>query len=189
MASRIRERANLWLLATIIANILDNKNNLLNTFLNRVKLKRMRLDNNDEIDVEIVNIYHPHIEDAFNESLIYIQPQSIISIPLGQEIQTKTELIDAPLLKDIRNSLGNFQYNNDILRYLWKTILTITSENTINISPNIQISIETFNEYILHSKIKSLFYRLLLHAGITEEQLEQFMLSICQLTRELSNIE
>ncbi|CAF1551009.1 unnamed protein product [Adineta steineri] len=78
----------------------------------------MRLDNNDEIDVEIVNIYHPHIEDAFNESLIYIQPQSIISIPLGQEIQAKTELTDALLLKDIRNSLENFEYNNDILRYL-----------------------------------------------------------------------
>ncbi|CAF1523849.1 unnamed protein product [Adineta steineri] len=121
MAPRIRERAN-------------KKINLLNTFLSRVKLKLMRLDNNDEIDVEIVDIYHPHIEDAFNESLIYIQPQSIISIPLGQEIQTKTELIDAPLLKDIRNSLGNFQYNYDILRYLWKTILTIRSENVMNIA-------------------------------------------------------
>ncbi|CAF1430349.1 unnamed protein product [Adineta steineri] len=130
MASRIRERANLWLLATIIANILDNKNNLLNTFLSRVKLKRMRLDNNDEIDVEIVDIYHPHIEDAFNESLIYIQPQSIISIPIGHEIQAKPELIDAPLLKDIRNSLGNCEYNNDILRYLWKTILTIRINTT-----------------------------------------------------------
>ncbi|CAF0764824.1 unnamed protein product [Adineta steineri] len=48
-------------------------------------------------------------------------------------------------------------------------------------SPNIQISIEIFKEYILHSEIKSLFYHLLLHAHVTEEQLEQFMLSICQL--------
>ncbi|CAF0880653.1 unnamed protein product [Adineta steineri] len=56
-------------------------------------------------------------------------------------------------------------------------------------SPNIQISIEIFKEYILHSEIKSLFYHLLLHAGVTEEQLEQFMLSICQLARELSNID
>ncbi|CAF1380093.1 unnamed protein product [Adineta steineri] len=156
----------------------------------------MRLDNNDEIDLEIFNIYHPHIEDTFNESLIHIQPQSIIPVSIGREIQAKTELIDALLLKHIRNSLENYEYNNDIIRYLCETILTITSENAINIqllnnsySPNIQISIEIFKEYILHSEIKSLFYHLLLHAHVTEEQLEQFMLSICQLARQLSNIE
>ncbi|CAF0764842.1 unnamed protein product [Adineta steineri] len=55
-----------------------------------LKLKLMRLDNNDEINVEISNIYHPHIEDTFNESLIYIQPQSIIPVSIGQEIQAKT---------------------------------------------------------------------------------------------------
>ncbi|CAF0880632.1 unnamed protein product [Adineta steineri] len=78
-----------------------NKINLFNIFLNRVKLKLMRLDNNDEINVEISNIYHPHIEDTFNESLIYIQPQSIIPVSIGQDIQAKTELIDPLLLKDI----------------------------------------------------------------------------------------
>ncbi len=56
-------------------------------------------------------------------------------------------------------------------------------------SPTIQTSIEIFNEYLVHTQIKSLFYRLLLHPGITEEQLEQFMSPICQLARELPDIE
>jgi hypothetical protein len=56
-------------------------------------------------------------------------------------------------------------------------------------SSTIQTSIEVFNEYLFHTQIKSLFYRLLLHPGVTEEQLEQFMLPICQLAREIPNIE
>jgi len=56
-------------------------------------------------------------------------------------------------------------------------------------SPTIQLSIETFKEYLFHCQIKPLFYRLLLHPGITEEQIVEFMRPITQLARELSNVE
>jgi hypothetical protein len=53
----------------------------------------------------------------------------------------------------------------------------------------IEESIEIFNEFISHSQIKPVFYRLLLHPGITEEQIEKFLLPISQLAKEIPNIE
>ena len=57
------------------------------------------------------------------------------------------------------------------------------------VSPSANISIETFKEYLFSSPTKPLFYRLLLHPGISEEQLVQFMSPISQLARELPQIE
>jgi hypothetical protein len=129
------------------------------------------------------------------------------------------------LKRDKKKLLGNYEYNNDVLRYLWKTIMIISSENAMNItqklilalheyvttqllnypmteashhlqtllnnsrSPTAQTSIEIFNEYLVHTQVKPLFYRLLLHPGVTEEQLQHFMSPICQLARELPDIE
>lgn len=50
-------------------------------------------------------------------------------------------------------------------------------------------SIKLFDEYLLHTNTKSLFYRLLLHPGITEKQLEDFMKPICQLAEEIPTVE
>ncbi|CAF0900000.1 unnamed protein product, partial [Didymodactylos carnosus] len=50
-------------------------------------------------------------------------------------------------------------------------------------------SIHLFNEYITHTEIKPLFYRLLLHPGITEEHLEEFMKPIIMLANLLQSIE
>ncbi|CAF4763960.1 unnamed protein product, partial [Rotaria sp. Silwood2] len=56
-------------------------------------------------------------------------------------------------------------------------------------SSTAEMSIEIFKEYLFHSQIKPLFYRLLLHPGITEEQLVEFMSPISQLARKLPQIE
>ncbi|CAF2053256.1 unnamed protein product, partial [Rotaria magnacalcarata] len=56
-------------------------------------------------------------------------------------------------------------------------------------SPTVQKSIEIFYEYLMHTQTKPLFYRLLLHPGVTEEQLENFLSPIRQLARELSHVE
>jgi hypothetical protein len=230
VAPRIREHISIWLLTTVIVDILEKETNLLNAFLYRVKPKLIGLDDDQADEGEVANIYRPHIqpfegsdENLFNESHMHREPpQPVIPPPV---IQPAVELVDLPLLKDIKSSLENYEYNNDILRYLWKTILTIASENAMNVaqklihalheyvtsqlfsfplieasfnlqsllndsrSPTVQASIEIFNEYLIHSQIKPLFYRLLLHPGVTEEQIEQFMSPICQLARELPNIE
>jgi hypothetical protein len=191
---RIIENANLWL-RNIIINMVENQPILLNTFVQQVKRKLLGLDNNDE-------------------------DQNNINQPLPP-----TEQHDVEFLNEIKLSLQNLKYNEDILYYMWKTILTISSENNmentplfiqelhdyvtsqlvkypliepsvqltdllqITISPTVQLSIGIFKEYLFNSQIKPLFYRLLLHPGITEEQVVEFMIPITQLARELTNIE
>ncbi|CAF4783837.1 unnamed protein product, partial [Rotaria sp. Silwood2] len=235
VAPRIFERTSLWLLTTIIGDILENEPNLLNKFLQRIKPKLMGIDDNDQEDeVEIPNIYHPYTqssdedddENSSKKIVMNCGPQLIVPPQIMQEAQPPAaELVDLPLLKELKSSLGNFEYNNDILRYIWKMIMIVSSENAMNItqkliialheyvtnqivnyplveisfqlqtllndscSPSVQKSIEIFNEYLIHTQIKPLFYRLLLHPGVTEEQLEHFMLPICQLARELPHIE
>ena len=55
--------------------------------------------------------------------------------------------------------------------------------------PSVQSCIKIFNEYLFFTQIKPLFYRLLLHPGVTEEQLEQFLSPVAQLARQLPNVE
>ena len=57
------------------------------------------------------------------------------------------------------------------------------------ISPTVDMSIEIFEEYLFSSPTRSLYYRLLLHPGITEERIIQFMSPISQLARELPQVE
>ncbi len=59
--------------------------------------------------------------------------------------------------------------------------------NSLEISP--LDSIKLFDEYLMYTNTKSLFYRLLLHPGVTEEQLEDFMKPICQLATAIPNVE
>jgi hypothetical protein len=227
VAPRVLEHTSLWLLTVIIMDILENEPNLLNLFLQRVKPKLMGLADDQADEPEVPNVYRPHIlpfeDDDDNESMMYREPQAVVPPPPVQLLAV--EPADLPLLKEIKNSLQNYEYNNDVLRYIWKTIMNISSENAMNIaqklilalheyvtaqvlnfplieasfqlqtllndsrSPTVQTSIEILNEYLVHTQIKPLFYRLLLHPGVTEEQLEHFMSPICQLARELPDIE
>ena len=232
VAPCIRERISIWLLTAVIIDILENEPNLLNTFLQRIKPKLMGFDDDQVDESEVPDIHRPGaqtFEDddqyPFNESAIYHEPQPVILGLLPQQVPAVAEPVDLPLLKEIKSSLEKCQYNNDTLRYIWKTIMVISSENAMNIaqklilalheyvtsqllsfpmaepsfhlktllnnsrSPTVQTAIEIFNEYVVHTEIKPLFYRLLLHPGVTEEQLEQFMSPICQLARELPDIE
>lgn len=79
-----------------------------------------------------------------------------------------TELINYPLI-DASQSLINLLQDTD--------------------SPSADVSIEIFREYLFQSKTKPMFYRLLIHPGITEEQLIEFMNPIAQLARDLSYAE
>lgn len=63
---------------------------------------------------------------------------------------------------------------------------TLLAEKSI---PGVQTCIKIFNEYVSSTQMKPLFYRLLLHPGVTEEQLEEFLSPIAQLARQLPKIE
>ncbi|CAF1625327.1 unnamed protein product, partial [Adineta ricciae] len=238
VAPRIRERLSLWFVTTVLSEIFEKEVNLMNSFLEKIKPKLMgtdddeTVDDNDEED-QLANMYRHRLqlvddeqEDPFNQNRA---PQPIIA-PLAAPqaepaLVQQGVIVDLPLLEEIKKSLLNYEYNNDMLRYLWKTLITIASENAMNIvqsltsalyeyvtsqltffpliepsfrlqtllhearSSAVHVSIGIFNEYLMYSQIKPLFYRLLLHPGVTEEQLEQFMFPICQLARELSDME
>ncbi|CAF5164399.1 unnamed protein product, partial [Rotaria magnacalcarata] len=55
--------------------------------------------------------------------------------------------------------------------------------------PTVETSIGIFNEFLTQTSIKPLFYRLLLHPGITEEQIRDFMLPISKLAEQIPKIE
>ncbi|CAF4692056.1 unnamed protein product, partial [Rotaria sp. Silwood2] len=79
-----------------------------------------------------------------------------------------SQLLDLPLIE------ASFH-----LKKLLKESGSLTVEN----------SIEVFHEYLSSTKTKPLFYRHLLHPGVTEEQIEEFMSPICQLAEQLVDIE
>ena len=213
IAPRILERTSLILLNNIIGKILDNDKNLLRQILHRIKPKLSGLDDDD---------------DENKESSMINKPQSDPGpvIPQSPSIQTEPiEQIDTEFLEEIKRSLTNYKYDKYTLQYIWKMIMTISNENSMEItqklilelhnyvtsqlsylplveasfqlqnllnvsrSSTFETAIQMFNEYLSHTRIKPLFYRLLLHPGVTEEQLEQFMNPISQLARELPNIE
>jgi hypothetical protein len=188
---RIVQNTSLWL-RNIIITMVENQAVLLNAFVHQTKRKVLGLDNNNDDE----NILDQVAQQA-----------------------------DVEFLNEIKLSLENSKYDEDTLQYMWKTILTISSENHMEntpefieklhdyitsqlikfplieprielrdllqnvISPTVQLSIKTFEEYLSRCQIKPLFYRLLLHPGITEDQVVQFMTPITELARELSHIE
>ncbi|CAF4226091.1 unnamed protein product [Rotaria sp. Silwood2] len=199
IAPRILERTSLWLVKHIISDIQENEPNLLNLFLQRIEPKLHGFENTNDNEEENLQ------EAPFEEEGGHTNYQ---------------------LLQEIKKSLQNFEYNHNILRYIWETlIITASRENADNVVkklfvalhkfvtshlikfplievsyqlqklletphlPTVAISIEIFKEFVVHTRTKPLFYRLLLHPGITEEQIEKFMLPISQLAEQIPNIE
>jgi hypothetical protein len=253
IAPRIVERMSLWLLKTVIVGILEKELNLLNTFLQCIRSKYVQNeqirtvdDNGDEHhDIDHVEendapmrLLH-NDEQLFNdESLLPNDDQENDTMDFTQDanaylpitteeqdLPQQTEMNDRKLLEEIKDSLKYFKYDKNILRRMWKIILTIANQHSAAItqklihelheyitsqlvafplieassplkklleetsSPRVQTYIKLFNEYLFFTQTKPLFYRLLLHPGVTEEQLEQFLSPISQLARQLSNVE
>jgi len=202
---RIIERTSLWLLKDIIKNILERQPNLLNIFLQKIESK-LREDDEEEITTDV------------NTNLLQFDEEDD-----DDELQVQNEPIDQDLLRNIKLSLEKFEYNSNILRKIWKTIMIVSNDHARTITKTllnalynfvtsqlinsplidgssrllkllleqltIETSIEIFNEFLINTQIKKLFYRLLLHPGVTEEQIKDFMLPICQLAEQLPSLE
>ncbi|CAF1198278.1 unnamed protein product [Didymodactylos carnosus] len=232
IAPRVIEHTSQWLLLTIINGIIEPEQFLLQQFLQRLKLKlnEVAAANNEMEENNVIENYadiNDEVnEDYFdNESLQHREPQPLAIPPFAQQDVIQNEPIDNVLLQEIKLSLQNYIYNIDILKQIWKTILTVTQAHALNLtqrlitelhehitselvriplieptpqlqslleetrSQAVQTSIQIFNEYISYTKTKPLFYRLLLHPGVTEEQLEEFMFPICELAKDVPAVE
>lgn len=264
IAPRILDRTSLWLVETIITEILEDDSNLLNKFLQRIKVKLTQVGktettnfNNDEHDdndlfeaendlshsLEIYklerndnNDENPSASCSFpdddNSQHTNEDEHELTDISLSLESKEQApskprlvQVIDIDLLLEIKDSLQNFKYDNRVLRHIWGAILTVSNQNSDGITqklikelyryvrsclatfpliepssqledllaetslPSVHTCIKIFNEYLLFTRMKPLFYRLLLHPGVTEEQLEQFLSPVTKLAHQLPNVE
>ncbi|CAF1395666.1 unnamed protein product, partial [Didymodactylos carnosus] len=204
----------------------DEERNLLPHDLNVKEENLFHHDLNDEernllphdLNDKKVNPSHCNLNDEG------IDPFRFMSVdePVPCRIQAK---IDSKLLKEIKDSLANYKYKNDMLKHIWKMIMSVSDQNSQNItqkliqelckyvtsqlisfpliearlqlkslltetsSISVQTCVKIFDKYLFFTQTEPLFYRLLLHPGVTEEQLEQFLRPISQLARQLPNIE
>ncbi|CAF1176839.1 unnamed protein product [Adineta ricciae] len=178
--AKISERTSAWLLKEIIGKVLEPNNELLSEFLQRMR--------NDNIDGE--------------------------NSPEEQQL----------MLLDIKQSLESHQYNDNHLKLIWKTIITLVDERNKDLGFDligrlygyiktkfeelplieascklkkilkdqlftVEESIEIFGEFLIHTRVNPVFYRLLLHPGITEAMIVDFMSPISQLAARLPKIE
>ncbi|CAF5008339.1 unnamed protein product, partial [Rotaria sp. Silwood1] len=187
-----------------LLNIIETQPNLLSIFLQRIKPKILDLENDDELlnqqstplPIQLVEEQEQNIIPVDNillkqvklfltkyqlkKNILYLIWKIILNVSNENPMGSTTILIQK-LYDYINNELANYPLieSSSRLKNLLQEIC----------SPTIEISIEIFKEYLFHSQIKPLFYRLLLNPGITEEQLVEFMLPISQLAQELPQIE
>jgi hypothetical protein len=204
---KIIDNVNEFLLNTI-EKMVENQANLLNPFLQRIKPKVLGLDGNQDDDE---NYNQPMI------GLAAAQPVAVPvqnNLPTDDVFLRELQLS----LKNHKYEKNVLYYMWKTLLYVSnQTTMALTTDFIQNmhtyvssqlsyyplmdasqrlkdllaetISPSSQMSVELFKEYLYNTQIKPLFYRLLLHPGVSEEQLVEFMFPISQLARELPQIE
>ncbi len=132
--------------------------------------------------------------------------------------------MNSELLEQCKTSLRKFEYDSDMLLYIWKAILTIAQKNSMPVTKrllhavrnyvaseltslplieansllnklleggplNVRTSIRILDEYLSHTRVKPVFYRLLIHPGVTGQEIERFMLPISELAEKWQNIQ
>ena len=193
VSPRIRERTSLWLCKHVFDGLLKNEPNL-----NYVLLRKIQsiLSNNpiDDEDIEgqldgqidgndpLENIKKSLYHGEYSSDILQSIWKSIISI--STRIQNENNLTKR-LLTDLHEfivqqltklPLAKASHQLGTLLSTWKV-------------PTSEKSIEILNEFLNYTEIKPLFYRLLLHPGVTEEQIEGFISPICRLAREVPDVE
>jgi hypothetical protein len=163
----------------IINDMRENQVHVLNIFLEQIKAKLLELNGPKDIEL-LEEIKFSLMNFKYNKEILYQIWKTILTVSSEHAMNTTSILIQA-LHDYITTELANYPLIEASTRL--KTLLQELC------SPKVDISIEIFKEYLFSSQIKPLFYRLLLHPGITEEQLVQFMSPISQLARELPQIE
>ena len=209
ITSKIKENSNKFLL-NVIVTVLENQENILNEFLRKIKPNILHIDddddededellnqqtrplqvlpvveqqiqNNEPIDDVLLRNIKEYLKNAqLKKSILYHIWKAILNVATEYGTTSITNLIQS-LHDHIANELVTYPLIASSSR-----LQDLLEENDLQTAEK---SIELFKEYLFHSQIKSLFYRLLMHPSITEERLVEFMSPICQLARNLPKIE
>ncbi|CAF4187948.1 unnamed protein product, partial [Rotaria magnacalcarata] len=183
-APKILERTSRWLLTHIIRGIRENEPNLLNLFL-------------QEIQPVLLSFEHTGEDDPTNHRLLSEIEKSLLSSDYKHDILQSIWATFIGIAHENANDVAK-----EILMKLYEFVTSFLSEYPLiqpstqllnllekSFLPTVETSIGIFNEFLTQTSIKPLFYRLLLHPGITEEQIRDFMLPISKLAEQIPKIE
>ncbi|CAM4822618.1 unnamed protein product [Rotaria magnacalcarata] len=202
---KISENSHEFLLK-IIETMIEKEANILNGFLQSIRPKILGLEKDEENEVELLSQRTMQIQNLpattqndgpidnvlladIKQSLKNYQLKKTILYHIWKTILTVSTRSGTASIANLIESLHDF-VTNQLVSYPLIGSSTRLKDLLQEVeSPSAESSIEIFKEYLFNSQIKPLFYRLLLHPGITEEQLVDFMAPISQLARELPEIE
>ncbi|CAF5018868.1 unnamed protein product, partial [Rotaria sp. Silwood1] len=205
---RILENSHRFLLDIIKKNV-ESQPNILAAFLRHIQPKILDPENDEETEAEILNQRRmllpilpaapaqqqndgptddillqdikPSLEQhRFNKNILFHIWRTTMSV--SNENPT---ILHGDLIKSLYDYVTNELVNYPLIKSSCR--LEELLQNSV--SSSVETSIEIFKEYLFYSQTKPLFYRLLLHPGVSEEQLIEFMTPISQLAREVPQIE
>ena len=202
---RIIERTSLWLYKDIIGNILESQKEVLDVFLRKIRPKLTNLNNdrnNDEIEIVPALIQFEEENQNGDENNNNCNTRMIIKKLL------QNHECDHTVLQSIWNVLMTVTSERDgrianrLITSLHQFVTTCIADLPL-IEPSgqlvkllqsegvstVETSTEIFNEFLVHTRIKPVFYRLLLHPGVTEKGIADFLYPLCQLAQQVSTIE
>ncbi|CAF3767821.1 unnamed protein product, partial [Rotaria sp. Silwood1] len=208
--TRILERTNVWLLNWLIKP--NHKDNL-TLWIQLIQKIKENLTNPEERE----NVMLP--VDGENRNLLEeIPTDNESNMTSMAKLELFNKLLERPPVKVLMDSLRNYIFNCNNLKCILKTILTIWNKTDLpdvveyvkiqmatlpliecssrlkylleaSNLPNVEDTLQILDEYLSYTRTKPLFYRLLLHPGITEKEIEQFMEPICNLAIQVPKIE
>ncbi|CAF3814466.1 unnamed protein product, partial [Rotaria sp. Silwood1] len=204
---KILENSNEFLL-NIIEKMFEPQPNVLNTFIQQIKSIIVNPENNEEDETELLNqrpillpilpvTGQPAQKNAAMDDVVFRDmKQSLKNHQLKKTIlyhlwRTVISVSAANTTVAQENLMKNlYDYvTNELVNYPLISSSCRLQELLQHTSTGAETSIEIFKEYLFHSQTKPIFYRLLLHPGVSEEQLVEFMAPISQLARDLTDIE
>ncbi|CAF1310983.1 unnamed protein product, partial [Rotaria sp. Silwood1] len=200
---RIIERTNLWLLKEIIENILERDSTILATFLHKIEPKLNDFDDSESDDnkeeipqlIAFTEEDEQELTDRRNVLIAlklllqnYQYDHRMLKI-IWKTILTVADKRDKSLSKKLIEALHKFVMSQltdlPLLEASWQLQKSLEETHP----PTVEKSIEIFVEFLVHTQVKPVFYRLLLHPGITEEEIVEFMSPIHQLAVRVPKIE
>ena len=196
---RIFERTSAWLLTDVIDKIIKPQSAILKKFLQKIKSKLRAGDNDDEDALDLIQFDQQLDNDDIDEDLLeeiksaldQCQYPPIILQRIWSTILTESKRSSDAITNKLVNALHYFITTRFTASPLINPSVQLTEllDQFATEEIDINTSIKMFNEFVTQSQIKPLFYRLLLHPGVTEEQIENFLSPISCLAEEIPQIE